>query len=96
MTNQEKTASKRKTGVIVGVIVGLLVVSAVVGFLVWLFLGTKLHKSVKVMLSGTQQALEQHMSGFFLCVSQDQRTGRPGHWETNPIPAGLQRTNPTT
>lgn len=38
MTNQEKVASKRKTGVIVGVIFALLVVSAVVGFLVWLFL----------------------------------------------------------
>ncbi|KAA0702234.1 Suppressor of tumorigenicity 14 protein -like protein [Triplophysa tibetana] len=39
MTNEEKkTASKRKTGIIVGVIFALLVVSAVVGFLVWLFL----------------------------------------------------------
>ncbi|KAM6967868.1 suppressor of tumorigenicity 14 protein homolog [Aplochiton taeniatus] len=41
ITNEEKMASKRKTGVAVGVIVALLVLAAIAGFLIWMFVFKK-------------------------------------------------------
>ncbi|XP_036393922.1 suppressor of tumorigenicity 14 protein homolog [Megalops cyprinoides] len=37
LTNKEKMASKRKTGVVVGVVLAVLVLAAVAGVLIWLF-----------------------------------------------------------
>ncbi|KPP74300.1 suppressor of tumorigenicity 14 protein-like [Scleropages formosus] len=42
LTNKEKTAAKKKMGLVVGGVVALLVIAAVVGVLIWLFLGEKL------------------------------------------------------
>uniref|UniRef100_A0A671QBB2 Suppressor of tumorigenicity 14 protein-like n=1 Tax=Sinocyclocheilus anshuiensis TaxID=1608454 RepID=A0A671QBB2_9TELE len=45
LTNERKMAPARRASIAVGVFIALLVVAAVVGFLVWLFVGTKIHLS---------------------------------------------------
>lgn len=45
LTNEQKMAPARRASIAVGVFIALMVVAAVVGFLVWLFVGTKIHQS---------------------------------------------------